>query len=98
MAGWPSILHLNRGESRDLSLKWNNFGFNGIHLRVDPSTYCSGKFGYDRFKIELYILNTQGETVSSVARLRAFSFSAGPGPLHVTHHNTTRPPGRSMRR
>lgn len=91
VAGWPSILHFNRGDTRDLSLKWNIFGINGMHLRIDPSTYCSGKagytgtrnvavngsdglnnfiyamnaseFGYDGFKIELYILNTQGETV-----------------------------------
>ena len=89
--GWPSILHFNRGDNRNLSLKWNIFGINGMHLRIDPSTYCSGKagytgtrnvavngsdgannfiypmnaleFGYDGFKIELYILNTQGETV-----------------------------------
>jgi len=91
VAGWDSILHFNRGDTRDLSLKWNIFGINGIQLRIDPSTYCSGKagytgirnvavsgsdgpnnfiyamnaseFGYDGFKIELYILNTQGETV-----------------------------------
>lgn len=91
VAGWSSIVNFNKGDNKDLSLKWNIFGINGIWLRIDPSTFCgtpagyqgtrnvavsgsdgannyiypmnANEFGYGGFKIELYILNTQGETV-----------------------------------
>lgn len=45
VAGWPSVVNFNKGDNKDLSLKWNIFGIGGIHMHIDPSTAYCGESG-----------------------------------------------------
>jgi hypothetical protein len=50
VAGLPPVVNLNKGESRDLSLKWNIFGISGIWLKIDANSQYCGELGRSAYR------------------------------------------------